>query len=297
MQVASLSPSFGVVVEGVDIERLADEETGNQLRKLLSAHQLLLFRAPNLSPAAQIGLLSCFGRVLDERGDDSRHVFVSNNRSDGVLGAGKRLLFHSDCTFADPPISVLSLYAIEVPEHPAPTLFASTLHALRRLSPALRGRLSGQQALFLSGFGGGYDRYFEETAPVDSPRAVHPVIYDDPISGQQALMIDEMLMDRILGWERTASEAARAEAHGSLYAADNLYVHHWHVGDLVVWNNIGVQHGRPELPECGPRTLRRVAVVRRETSSYTAWTAHALEKEAEGSPTRSETYVGSPSRP
>jgi taurine dioxygenase len=280
MDVSKLSPSIGVLIEGLDLELPLDEVAGAELRGLLAAHHLLLFRAEALSPSGQIGLLSCFGHVLDERGDGARHVFVSNNRPDGVLGLGRRLLFHSDCTFADPPISVLSLYALEVPEHPSPTLFASAIGALRRLSPELRARLEGERAMFLSGFGGGYERYFEESAPVDSPRAVHPVIYDDPVSGEQVLMIDELLMDRIVGWDRVHSEEARAEAHRSLYASDNLYVHHWRLGDLVVWNNVAVQHGRPALPDGGARTLRRVAAMRSEAASYTAWTAHALEKYA-----------------
>jgi taurine dioxygenase len=280
MRVSKLSDSIGAVVDELDLEESIPPEVGDELRALLAAHHLLLFRAEALSPTGQIGLLGTFGRVLDERGDGARHVFVSNNRPDGVLGFGNRLLFHSDCTFADPPISVLSLYALEVPEHPSPTLFANAMAALRRLPPELRARLDGERALFLSGFGGGYERYFEESAPPDSPRAVHPVVYDDAVSGEQVLMIDEMLMDRIVGWERDESEAARAEAHRSLYAAENLYAHHWRVGDLVVWNNIVLQHGRPELPEQGARTLRRVAVVQPQTSAYTAWTAHALEKEA-----------------
>jgi taurine dioxygenase len=280
MNVSTLSPSIGVLIEGLALEPPIDEATAAELRGLLAAHHLLLFRAGAMSPSVQVGLLSCFGHVLDERGDGARHVFVSNNRPDGVLGLGRRLLFHSDCTFADPPISVLSLYALEVPPHPSPTLFASAIGGLRRLSPELRARLEGQRAMFLSGFGGGYERYFEETAPVDSPRAVHPVIYDDPVSGEQVLLIDELLMDRIVGWDRVDSEEARAEAHRSLYAGDNVYVHHWRVGDLVVWNNIAVQHGRPELPECGARTLRRVAVIGSEAASYTPWTAHALEKYA-----------------
>jgi len=282
MRVSKLSGSIGVLVEDLDLEVAVPHEAVEELRSLLAAHHLLLFRAEDLSAAGQIGLLSCFGRVLDERGDGSRHVFVSNNRPDGVLGLERRLLFHSDCTFADPPISVLSLYALEVPHHPSPTLFANGTEALRRLSPELRARLEGERAMFLSGFGGGYERYFEESAPADSPRAVHPVVYDDPVSGEKVLMIDELLMDRIVGWERDESEAARAEAHRSLYATDNLYAHHWRVGDLVVWNNIVLQHGRPELPERGARTLRRVAVLQPEASSYAAWTAHALEKEAGG---------------
>ena len=91
---------------------------------------------------------------------------------------------------------MLSLYALEVPEHPSPTLFANGTEALRRLSPELRARLEGERALFLSGFGGGYERYFEESAPADSLRAVHPVVYDDAVSGEKVLMIDELLMDR-----------------------------------------------------------------------------------------------------
>jgi taurine dioxygenase len=280
MRISKLSGSIGAAVDDLDLEAAIPPETAEELRALLSAHHLLLFRRPALSATGQIGLLSCFGRVLDERGDGARHVFVSNNRPDGVLGLGRPLLFHSDCTFADPPISVLSLYALEVPEHPSPTLFANGMAALRRLTPALRARLEGERAVFITGFGGGYERYFEESAPPDSAKAVHPVVYDDPVSGEQVLMIDEMMMDRIVGWERDDSEAVRAEAHRSLYAADNVYAHDWRVGDLVVWNNIVLQHGRPELPEHGARTLRRVAVVQPETSSYAAWTAHALEKEA-----------------
>jgi taurine dioxygenase len=280
VRVSELSGSIGARIEELDLEAPVSEATQDELRRLLATHHLLLFHADDLSPGGQIGLLECFGRVLDERGDGARHVFVSNNRPDGVLGFGQRLLFHSDCTFADPPISVLSLYALEVPDHPSPTLFANGSEALRRLSPELRGRLEGQRGLFLSGFGGGYERYFEDSAPPDSPRAVHPVVYDDPVSGRQVLMIDEMMMDRIVGWERADSEAARQEAHRCLYASDNLYAHHWQVGDLVVWNNIVLQHGRPELPESGARTLRRVATVQPDTSSYAAWTAHSLEKEA-----------------
>jgi alpha-ketoglutarate-dependent taurine dioxygenase len=280
VEVSELSPAFGARVDVLDLGSVETEELRAELRGLLAVHHLLLFRAEGLSAARQIDLLSCFGRVLDERSDEARHVFVSNNRPDGVLGSGRRLLFHSDCTFANAPISVLSLYALEVPENPSPTLFANGIEALRRLSPELRARLTGERALFISGFGGGYERYFEETAPVDSPRAVHPVVYDELISGNQVLMIDELLMDRIVGWDRADSEAARSKAHRSLYADDNVYQHNWQVGDLVVWNNIVLQHGRPEPPECGARTLRRVAAVRPEVPSYVAWTAHALEKEA-----------------
>jgi alpha-ketoglutarate-dependent taurine dioxygenase len=37
-------------------------------------------------------------------------------------------------------------------------------------------------------------------------------------------------------------------------------VHEWQEGDLVVWDNHAVQHGRPEVGDSEARTLRRVCV-------------------------------------
>jgi hypothetical protein len=120
---SELSGSIGVRVDGLDLEVAATEETQDKLRRLLAAHHLLLFRAEALSAEGHIGLLSCFGRVLDERGDGARHVFVSNNRPDGVLCLGRRLLFHSDCTRPDvrraPPSATRSACWGRFPPFPA----------------------------------------------------------------------------------------------------------------------------------------------------------------------------------
>jgi len=280
VEVTRLDAPFGVQVRGLDGSGPLTDEVSARLRSLLAEHLLLVVRAPGLDAEAQVALLSHFGQVLDERGDGGRHVFVSNTRPDGVLGSERRLLFHSDCTFATPPISVLSLYALEVPDQPSPTVFADASRAFQRLAPATRDRLRGERAVFVSGFAGGYERYSEESAPAGSPRAVHPVVFDDAVSGRPVLMVDELLMDRIVGWERADSEALRDEAHGVLYGEDNLYAHHWQVGDLVVWDNLALQHGRPERADDGARTLRRVAVVPTGTGRYEPFTARSLASEA-----------------
>jgi hypothetical protein len=46
------------------------------------------------------------------------------------------------------------------------------------------------------------------------------------------------------------------------YIADpaHLYSHGWEVGDLIVWDNLLLQHARPDFDPNENRTLRRCAL-------------------------------------
>jgi len=275
MKVTALSDRIGAEIDGIDLSGSFDGQLVEVLRALLTTRHLLLFRAGDLPPEDQIRLVACFGHVVDEKGDAARHIFVSNSREDGVLQSGRPLLFHSDCTYTDPPLSVLSLYAMELPAQPSPTLFASGVDAAASLPASTRARLQGATGRFVIGWGGGYERYFEDTVAADAPRTDHLILYPDPVSGRTVLFFDELFCDRVLGWDRDESEAIRAEAHQFLYAPENIYVHEWQLGDLVVWNNVALQHGRRSLPEEGSRTLRRVVALH-EQKEWTTWTAVQL---------------------
>jgi taurine dioxygenase len=158
-----------------------------------------------------------------------------------------------------------------LPDEPAPTVFASGVGAAADLPDDLRARVRGQQGLFLIDFTGGDKRYSEETASPEAPRATQSVLYDDPVSRQTSLVVDSLFFDKLVGWDRDESEALRAELHTYLYAPTNLYTHQWQVGDLVIWNNVALQHARPPLPSTGERTHRRVSGTYRTGTS--AWDA------------------------
>jgi hypothetical protein len=66
-----------------------------------------------------------------------------------------------------------------------------------------------------------------------------------------------------------------------LYRPDNVYEHHWREGDLVFWDNLALQHGRPPLTQPGERTLRRMASVVTDASRQRAWHSVSLEAEAD----------------
>jgi alpha-ketoglutarate-dependent taurine dioxygenase len=190
--------------------------------------------------------------------------WVSNVRENGLVPEGA-LLFHSDFIFTAEPSLGLCLYATEVPPGGSPTSFADAVGAADRLPPELRARVLGRKALNvfdLSDQRG--DVRFREAAlgpesPL-SPRYAHPVLMPHPTTGQELLSVNEMQTDRIIGMDAAESEKTLEALLALLYAPENTYSHHWRIGDLVIWDNIAVQHGRPAPPRDVPRTMRRVTM-------------------------------------
>lgn len=273
MQIRELTPFLGAEVLDFDLpaEWTSDEIT--EVRELFRRHHLLLFRQPDLPDEHHVALVEALGLVPDEWKDGRKHGLLSNTRPEAPnYGKHNPYLYHSDLTWKPQPIAAISLYAMVLPDEPSPTDFVSGVAAAESIPSELRERLEGEEALFLIDFDGGDARYSAETASDLAPRATQPVLYPEPISGRTSLIIDELFMDRIVGWEREDSEAARAIAHEHLYRDDNRYRHDWQVGDLVVWNNLSLQHGRPQLPASGERTHRRVSG---SHAGHTAWeTSH-----------------------
>jgi taurine dioxygenase len=63
---------------------------------------------------------------------------------------------------------------------------------------------------------------------------------------------------RIDGMDDAASEALLEELFDHLYRPENVVEHHWRERDLVLWDNIALQHARPNIMIEGPaRTLRK----------------------------------------
>ena len=59
---------------------------------------------------------------------------------------------------------------------------------------------------------------------------------------------------------REASDTLLEELFATLYASETMLVHDWNPGDLVVWDNWSVQHGRPSLAKVTRRYLQRMSV-------------------------------------
>lgn len=251
--------AFGVEVIDVDVRAPFTADGIDALREAFDRHHLLLFRGQSLTPEAQLGFVGRFGPLCPER---QLWSYISNARPDGIVREGA-LRFHADFAFAREPTLAISLHALEVPAGGAPTVFADATRAVDLLPPALRARLAEARVRNIYDFGWPDDqRLREHQMRPGMPRTDHPFLRPHPRTGVPVLFANEMHTDRVLGLSEEESEAILAEVFAILYAPGNCYVHHWRPGDLVLWDNIALHHGRPAFDRTAARTLQRVALGR-----------------------------------
>ena len=73
------------------------------------------------------------------------------------------------------------------------------------------------------------------------------------------LYVSQQMTCAIEGLSPAESEALLEELFSHLYRAECIYEHDWRHHDLVAWDNVSVQHARPNVTVEGPvRTLRKV---------------------------------------
>ena len=263
IKIVPFSAGFGAEITHLDISAVIGHRSGltvadiDRLRSAFDRHRLLFIRCPILSGEHQVAFAARFGRLVPE---SSLWGYVSNSRPDGVVGEGP-LLYHSDFAFTPDPIDAICLHALEMPSGGSSTRWVDAVGAVDRLPAPLRSRLAGLEVLNC------YDLMQEgdhrmRIADIDprSPRSIHPVIAEHPRTGDPVIMASAMHTDSILGMPHEESEELLGQIFDVLYDPDHVVEHRWSIGDLVIWDNRALQHGRDDVESTAARTLQRVTL-------------------------------------
>jgi taurine dioxygenase len=261
-QLRPLSPALGVEAVGLDLHALLAPSDIAMLRDAYQRSHLVLVRGECVDMATQQRFAALFGPVIAT-------AYVSNARRDGIIPHGA-LLFHSDLAFTPHPYLGLSLHALELPAEGSSTWFVDAAAACRALPVALRERVRGCTAThaFDLQTQRGDSQAHRDPVPAAAGRARHPVVLTHPTTGVEVLYVNEMQTERINEVSPDESEQMMGELFGHLYSPEFTYEHRWQIGDLIVWDNIAVQHARRD-PVDGPRTLQRVTLA--EVDSLASW--------------------------
>lgn len=247
----ALTP-FGIEID-FDLRQPLTPLQQMELQRLRHGHRLLVFRNQSLDLKEHERVMAYLGPVLTDIID--RMDYVSSDMSVGAFGTGI-ITFHSDLGFTSCPFHSISLHAKDVVDGATSTSFADAVRTLGLLPPALRARLEGRQVLnCIASDNEGRAR--DQNVPVDMPRTTHALVSRHPLTGERLLMCNYQQSMQVVGLSEPDSEALLAEIYSYLYAPENIYEHRWCKGDLIIWDNIGLHHGRLERVTT-TRTLQRV---------------------------------------
>jgi alpha-ketoglutarate-dependent taurine dioxygenase len=267
LRVEKLAPSFGAEVHGLSPAGPLDAETRSELRSLFDRYGLLRF--PGLKPDARFQTYLAEQLISDAPVDaDSLFVEelhqVSNVEKVSAVPIGS-LMFHSDTMWVEEGTKVISLYGKHVEPGAIPTTFISAAHAWNTLPDDLRKRIEGR---FVVHCIDATDQR-RNSVPDDvlvTDLQMHeelrlPISYRHPRTGQMLLYVCPQLTHHVEGLSYADSETLLDELFEHMYAEENVFTHEWKQGDLIVWDNLTLQHSRPDLRSDGAaRTLRKTLV-------------------------------------
>lgn len=257
-----LSPVLGAEVRGFDPCRTHyPEDELHTLRAGLARYRVLSLRGHVLDIDDQVrfsesvaeGKLSFRGGII-YNDPNEKATFVSNVHKDGLFGNGE-LSFHSDLSFTEHILKARSLYALILPsaqETGGETLFSDVTRACAELDPALRRRAEALRARFEAVY-----PYPEGPLVVDW---VRPLIDRHPRTGLPFIAASRAVTKEVLGLERSVFRPLLKEIWAHFERPEYVYRHRWQLHELVLWDNIAVQHARTPFDPREQRALRAVSV-------------------------------------
>jgi alpha-ketoglutarate-dependent taurine dioxygenase len=267
LEVRELTPAFGAEITGLVAADVLDDATCRELQRVFRERELLLIRDPTMDRRFQTylcELLRAEGQpdpvVVEENASRQASFYISNKR-DGAAAPFGELMFHSDAMWSTEPYAVLSLWAEEVAPPVTPTRFTSVTHAWDTLPDELRERLAAFEVEHTNQIQErgevGERLLLADRAECATTTSIgHP----NTRSGRTMLYVCAMMTSKILGLPADESEALLQSLFEHIAVPERTWEHEWRNGDLVIWDNLAVQHARSDVAEDGPvRTLRKAA--------------------------------------
>lgn len=272
ISVRKLGRHLGAEIAGVDLRRPLDEAAFAAIADAFFEHQVVVFRDQELAPAQQIAFTRRFGELEQHVRKEHRlagypEILVVSNVLDergnaiGVQDAGR--FWHSDLSYKQVPSLLSALYALEVPVRDGVVLgstsFASATAAYDALPEAEKRRLQGLRNVHSYRYYRARNvqaqkeeqargaRTVQEHAPSEAqlasvPDTEAPVVRTHPVTGRKSLFVNEAHTSRIVGLPEEEGAALLARLCAHIVEPEFRYEHRWRAGDLLMWDNVAVQH-------------------------------------------------------
>jgi alpha-ketoglutarate-dependent 2,4-dichlorophenoxyacetate dioxygenase len=278
--IRQIHPVFVGEVSGVDLTRpLAPDEVA-AIEAGMDRYAVLVFHDQKITDEQQMAFSKNFGPLEDARGgnitkpEDKRLATgmndVSNLGRDGqplsresrvrLFNLGN-MLWHSDSSFRPIPAKYSLLSARVVNPTGGNTEFADMRAAYDTLdapTKALVEDLICEHSLMYSRGSLGMLDYSEEERTMFRP-VRQRLVRTHPVSGRRSLYLSSHA-GAIIGMPTPEARILLRDLNEHATQPKFVYVHHWRVGDLVMWDNRQMMHRVRRYDESQPRDMRRTTV-------------------------------------
>lgn len=251
INITPLGPHIGALISELDFTRPLSDNQFEQLYHALLRHQVVFVRGQDITPQQQRSLAQRFGDLhihpVYPHVKDVEEIMVLDTHNDNPPDNDN---WHTDVTFIETPPAGAILAAKQLPESGGDTLWASGIAAWEALSAPLRALLSGLQAEhdFRKSFPEWKYRSTQEehqrwqAAAMKNPPLLHPVVRTHPVTGKQALFVNEGFTTRIVGIADKESDALLNFLFSHITRPEFQVRWRWQVGDVALWDNRITQH-------------------------------------------------------
>lgn len=246
--------TLGARVTNVDLANL-DEGSWKAIQSAFLAHAVLVFPGQSLATEEQVAFAERFGEIeLLTPNKALKAVPITNQREDGsILDDDEEITqilrgnegWHTDSSYMPLAAKASVLSARVVTKEGGQTEWADMRAAYDALDDETRERIAGLSAyhsLYHSqakighrAKSGGLSGFHNEGAPL------RPLVKVHPETGRKALYIGRHAYG-IPGLSDEASEQLLDELIEFACRAPRTTMHHWKVGDVVIWDNRAVLH-------------------------------------------------------
>jgi len=265
LSVSQLKP-FGVKLTNVDLD---SPEQKDRIRSLLFENGVLIVPAegakagniPIYQDESLLKLAEIFGKLenyhpVNESKDVGGRVQILETMGDTGIPADS-FLFHSDMSWRVNPSRASVLCANILPPSGGNTCFQNANLMYRSLSPELKEKLHSMSAIH--SLKGGYTKVNRPDDVKSDIVSTHPAIIKHPETNVPLLYLNQNFTMKLVGMSEQESAELMKRVFEEASTPDKILSHSWSVGDVVVWDNLGVQHLAKADYE-GLRRMHRVVV-------------------------------------
>ena len=272
-QTAAVNPHVGVQLSGRRGAELVNPEAAAECIAELAAHGVVVYPQVDISDDDLVAFSRLLGEVApnptaEHRLPEIATITLDPNKTRATLAWFRQGNFqwHIDGATEETPQKATLLTARQVDSTGGDTEFANTYAAYHALPDVQKARIADLQVVH--SFAAAQRRAHPEAGEAEQaawtrvPDRVHPLVWSHR-DGRKSLVVGATAAE-IVGWPAEEGAALLDDLLAWCTRSEFVLRHHWHRGDLVIWDNTGMLHRALPFEPTSPRLMHRTTLVGEE---------------------------------